>query len=84
MCLFQFWFPRGICLGVGLLGCMVGSSGFIPSSPLTVNFILCTLTQVYYLQFHIFLPGLSDYSSLQLEPPLSHLTFISSNLVAVY
>ena len=20
MCLFQFWFPRGICLGVGLLG----------------------------------------------------------------
>ena len=23
MCLFQFWFPRGICLGVGLLGHMV-------------------------------------------------------------
>ena len=22
-CLFQFWFPQGICLGVGLLGCMV-------------------------------------------------------------
>ena len=20
MCLFQFWFPQGICLGVGLLG----------------------------------------------------------------
>ena len=23
MCLFQFWFPEGICLGVGLLGYMV-------------------------------------------------------------
>ena len=23
MCLFQFWFPHGICLGVGLLGHMV-------------------------------------------------------------
>ena len=23
MCLFQFWFPQGICLGVGLLGPMV-------------------------------------------------------------
>ena len=23
LCLFQFWFPQGICLGVGLLGCMV-------------------------------------------------------------
>ena len=23
MCLFQFWFPQGICLGVGLLGHMV-------------------------------------------------------------
>ena len=22
-CLFQFWFPQGICLGVGLLGHMV-------------------------------------------------------------
>ena len=23
MCLFQFWFPEGICIGVGLLGHMV-------------------------------------------------------------
>ena len=23
MCLFPFWFPQGICLGVGLLGHMV-------------------------------------------------------------
>ena len=23
MCLFQFWFPEGICIGVGLLGYMV-------------------------------------------------------------
>ena len=28
MYLFQTWFPQGICLGVGLLGHMVG---FIPS-----------------------------------------------------
>ena len=27
MCLFQFWFPQGICLGVGLLGLY---GGFIP------------------------------------------------------
>ena len=24
MCLFQFWFLQGLCLGVGLLGQMVG------------------------------------------------------------
>ena len=23
MCLFQFWFPQGICLGLGLMGHMV-------------------------------------------------------------
>ena len=23
MCLFQFWFPQGVCLGLGLLGHMV-------------------------------------------------------------
>ena len=23
MCVFQFWFPQGVCLGVGLLGHMV-------------------------------------------------------------
>ena len=26
MCIFQFWFPQGICLEVGLLGHMVGLS----------------------------------------------------------
>ena len=37
MCLFQFWFPEGICLGMGLLGhmvvlCLVFKGISIPSS----------------------------------------------------
>ena len=34
MCLFQFWFPQGICLGVGLLvigGIWLGYGDLIPS-----------------------------------------------------
>ena len=30
MCLFQFWFPRGIDLGVGFLGHMVAASNTTP------------------------------------------------------
>ena len=47
MCLFQFWFPQGICLGVGLLGHMVvlflvfkGIS--IPSSIVVVSIYIPT------------------------------------------
>ena len=47
MCLFQFWFPKGICLGVGLLGHMVvlflvfqGIS--IPSSIVAVSIYIPT------------------------------------------
>ena len=47
MCLFQFWFPQGICLGVGLLGHMVvlfqvfkGIS--IPSSIVAVSIYIPT------------------------------------------
>ena len=47
MCLFQFWFPQGICQGVGLLGHMVvlvlvfkGIS--IPSSIVAVSFYIPT------------------------------------------
>ena len=65
MCLFQFWFPQGICLGVGLLGHMVllflvfkGIS--IPSSKVAVLIyipinsarafpFLYTLTSIYCL-----------------------------------
>ena len=46
-CLFQFWFPQGICLGVGLLGHMVvlvlvfkGIS--IPSSIVAVSIYIPT------------------------------------------
>ena len=30
MCLFKFWFPQGRCLGVGLLGHMVGEGNGTP------------------------------------------------------
>ena len=33
MYLFQFWFPQGICLGVGLLGHMVMYSLIFKESP---------------------------------------------------
>ena len=37
MCLFLFWFPQGICLGVGLLGHMVAL--------LLVFFGMCCMAQ---------------------------------------
>ena len=47
MCLFQIWFPQGICLGVGLLGHMIvlvlvfkGIS--IPSSIVAVSIYIPT------------------------------------------
>ena len=47
LCLFKFWLPQGICLGVGLLGPMVvlflvfkGIS--IPSSIMTVSIYIPT------------------------------------------
>ena len=47
MCLFQFWFPQGICLGVGFLRQMVVLFlGFkeisIPSSIVAVSFYIPT------------------------------------------
>ena len=47
MCLFQFWFPQGICLGVGLLGHMLVKSlvfkGIsIPSSIVAVSIYIPT------------------------------------------
>lgn len=62
----------------------MNSWGSIPSSPLTFDLILYTLTQEDCSQFHTFLPGLSDCFFPQLEPPRSHLPSNSSNLIAVY
>ena len=55
MCLFQFWFPQGICLGVGLLGHMVVlvlvSKGIsIPSSIVSVsNYIPTNSARIFPL-----------------------------------
>ena len=40
MCLFQFWFPRGICLGVGFLGHQFNS--VTQSCPTLCNFMNCS------------------------------------------
>ena len=42
MCLFQFWSPRGICLGVGLLGHMVVL--FLVFKALSISFFLVALS----------------------------------------
>ena len=47
MCLFQFWFPQGICLGVGLLGhivvlFLVFKEISIPSSIVAVSIYIPT------------------------------------------
>ena len=54
MCLFLFWFPQGICLGVGLLGHMVvlflafkGIS--IPSSIVAVSIYIPPIVQEHSL-----------------------------------
>ena len=44
MCLFQFWFPLGICLGVGLLGLMVV---FIPSFLRTLHIVSIVAVSIY-------------------------------------
>ena len=63
MCLFQFWFPQGICLGVGLLSPMmvlflvfqgisipssiVAVSVCIPTNSARVFSFLCILSSIY-------------------------------------
>ena len=57
MCLFQFWFPQSISLGVGLLGHMVVLSlvfkGFsIPSSIMAVSINIPTNSARAFLFLH--------------------------------
>ena len=65
MCLFQFWFPEGICLGVGLLGhvvvlfpvfkgisipsSIVAASIYIPTNSARGFPFLYTLSSIYCL-----------------------------------
>ena len=66
-CLFQFWFPQGICLGVGLLGhtvvlflvfkeismlsSIVAESIYIPTNSVRAFSFLPTLSSIYCLHF---------------------------------
>ena len=73
MCLFQLWFPQGICLGVGLLG---HNSGFIP------NFLrnFHTILYIDYINLH-------SHQQCKRVPfsshPLQHLLFVDFLMMAI-
>ena len=80
MCIFQVWFPRVICLGVGLLGHMVllflvlkgifieAVSIYIPTDSARVFPFLHTLSSIYFLR--LFDEGHSDWCEV-----ISHCSF---------